>query len=345
MNIQRYITLHVRALAVVALITAMLLGYLGSTTAQEGGGSGVSVSPTRTELPILPGDSEEVTISVRNITSADIIARPVLNDFEADGDGGSPRLLGPDEESAQSLAGFIKGLEDVRLAPDESKDVTFTVDVPQEAFPGGYYGAIRFQAIPLTESGEESPGQISLTASVASLLFIEVPGDILEDVQVDFVKAYVGENTGSIFTSRPDFAGVSITNNGGSFIKPFGPVRVENFSGDTILTYEVNNQQPRGNVLPDSTRIFRDQLLVEETTTINGEETTEQYNPIRWPGRYKITADISYGNGGEIFTVSSTFWYIPSWLIIVLVIVVASLIGLGFFLYKKNSTKRTRRRK
>ncbi len=345
MNIQRFIKLNTRALAVILFAATIMLGLFGYTTAQEGGGSGVSVSPTRTELPILPGDSEEVTISVRNITSADIIARPVLNDFEADGDGGSPRLLGPDEESAQSLASFIKGLDDVQLAPEESKDITFTVDVPQEAFPGGYYGAIRFQAIPVNESGEENPGQISLTASVASLLFIEVPGDILEDVQVDYVKAFVGENTGSIFTSKPDFAGVSITNNGGSFIKPFGPVRVENFSGDTILTYEINNQDPRGNVLPDSTRTFRDQLLVQETTVINGEESTEEYNPIKWPGRYKITADVSYGNGGEIFTVSSTFWYVPSWLIIALVILVASLIGLGFYLYRKNSTKTTRRRR
>ena len=344
---QQIMKLNVKTVVISLLSLVLLASVFAQVSAQEGrGGSGVSLSPTRTELSILPGDSEEAVITVRNITSDNIIARPVINDFEADeNNGGSPRLLGSEEESAQSVVGFVRGLEDVELAPNESKEITFDVIVPQEAFPGGYYGAIRFQAVPLTESGEENPGQISLTASVASLLFVEVPGDIFEDVQVDFVKAFVGENTGSIFTSRPDFAGVSITNNGDSFIKPFGSVKLENFSGENILTYEVNDQQPRGNVLPDSSRVFRDQLLVEEVTTVNGEETPEQYNPIRWPGRYKICADVSYGSGGEIFTVSSTFWYIPSWLIITMVVVIASLIGLGVYLYRKHTTKTTRRRK
>ncbi len=342
--IQKVKPLYVAIAVVAALLAMTVMAVHAQEEAQ--GGSGVSISPTRTELSTLPGASDEVTITVRNVTNSDIIARPLLNDFEADeNNGGAPKLLGPGEESAQSIASFVKGLEDVPLAPNESKDITFTIEVPQAAFPGGYFGAIRFQAVPTNELGEAQNGQISLTASVASLVLVEVPGDIRQDVQIDYVSASVGDNEGTIFTSKPDFSVVSVTNNGDSFIKPFGTVKLSNFSGDTLLSYELNDLQPRGNVLPESTRLFKDQILVTEKRTLNGEETEEQFNPIKWPGRYTLTADVSYGSGGEVFTVSSTFWYVPSWLIIVLIVLLLGLIGLGFFLYNKYTTRSTKRRR
>jgi len=309
------------------------------------GGSGISLSPTRTELSILPGASDEVVITVRNVTSADIIARPVINDFVADNETGDPRLLLEEvEESAASIRGFLGELEDIRLTPGESVDVTIPVIVPESAFAGGYYGAVRYQAIPV---GQESQGdgQVSLTASVASLVLIEVPGDIDQKVIVDYVSGFLDDSRGSIFTKKPNFIGASITNEGGSFVKPFGKVSVTDARGNEVFTYELNNLTPRGNVLPDSTRVFKDRLVNVETRTVNGEEQTEEKSPISWPGRYTVNADISYGNGGEIFTVNSTFWYIPAWLIIVLAALVVALFAGGFYLYRKYVTKSTKRRK
>jgi len=311
----------------------------------DAGGSGISLSPTRTELSILPGANDEVIITVRNVTSGPIVARPVINDFVADNETGDPRLLLEEvEESAASIRGFLGALEDIQLEPGESVDVTVPINVPENAFAGGYYGAVRYQAIPV---GQESQGdgQVSLTASVASLVLIEVPGDIDQKVIVDYVQAYLGDSRGSLFTKKPDFVGAAISNQGGSFVKPFGKVSVSNTRGNEIFSYELNNLTPRGNVLPDSTRVFKDRLVNTETRTVNGEEETVESSPITWPGRYTISADISYGNGGEIFTVNSSFWYIPAWLIIVLAAVVIALFVGGFFLYRKYVTKSTRRRK
>ena len=310
---------------------------------QNVGGSGISLSPTRTELSILNGASDQVVITVRNVTSNDIIARPILNDFVADNESGDPRLLFEEEESAASIRSFISGLEDLPLAPGESQDVTVNVNVPENAFPGGYYGAIRYQAVPVGQA-EQGDGQVSLTASVASLVLIEVPGDIEQIVLVDYVQAFLGDERGSLFTRKPDFIGASITNEGDSFVKPFGNVRVSDFRGNEVFSYELNDITPRGNVLPDSTRVFKDRFVNIERSTINGEEVQEESSPITWPGRYTISADISYGNGGEIFTVSSTFWYIPAWLIVILISVVVVLLAGGFYLYKKYVTKSTRRK-
>jgi hypothetical protein len=335
--------LSVLLMAATLTVASVLLANMTQTNAQ--GGSGVSLSPTRTELSILPGDSDEVTISVRNVTSAEIIAQPVINDFVADDITGDPKLLLEGvEESATSIRGFIGELEDIKLTAGESRDVVIPVTVPENAFPGGYYGAVRYQAVPVSEQ-QQGDGQVSLTASVASLVLVEVPGDIEQIVKVNYVQAFLGDNRGSLFTKKPDLIGASITNDGDSFIKPFGKVSVSDYRGNEIFSYELNNLTPRGNVLPDSTRLFKNRLINTEEKTVNGESVTEENSPITLPGRYTISADISYGNGGEIFTVSSTFWYIPAWLIIVLIAAVVALFIGGYYLYRKYVTKSTKRRK
>jgi hypothetical protein len=333
------------AASVLALTMVMAGNHVLAQDPGGSGGSGISLSPTRTELSILPGASDEVIITVRNVTSADIVARPVVNDFVAENETGDPRLLLEEvEESAASIRGFLGDLEDIRLTPGESVDVTVPVNVPENAFAGGYYGAIRYQSIPVGQD-DQGDGQVSLTASVASLVLIEVPGDIEQNVSVDYVQAFLEDSRGSLFTKKPDFIGASITNQGGSFVKPFGKVSLTNAGGDEVFSYELNNLTPRGNVLPDTTRVFKDRLVNVESRTVNGEQETEESSPITWPGRYTISADISYGNGGEIFTVSSSFWYIPAWLIIALAALAVALLAGGFYLYRKYVTKSTKRRK
>lgn len=329
----------------VALLLAVTLPSITLVSAQENeqGGSGISLSPTRTELTLLPGDSDEVVVSVRNVTSTDIIARPIVNDFEPDGVSGDPRLLDEQGESAFSIRSFISGLEDVTLAPGETRDVVINVSIPETGFPGGYFGAIRYQAIPISES-EGGDGQVSLTASVASLILVEVPGDIETRVKVDYIQPFLGEDRGSFFTRKPDFIGASITNEGDSFVKPFGTVRIKDFRDNEIFSYELNDLRPRGNVLPDSTRVFLSDLQNIEVRTVNGEEVEERSSPITLPGRYTITAAVSYGNGSDIFNVSSTFWYIPAWLIVTLLIAVVVLLVGSMYIYRKYVTRSTRRR-
>jgi hypothetical protein len=333
------------SLAFVAMVIALsTLAVLTPARAQESsGGSGISLSPTRTELSILNGGKDQIIITVRNVTSGDIIARPVINDFVADNETGDPRLLFEEEESAASIKTFLSGLEDILLEPGQSQEVVVDVSIPEDAFPGGYYGAIRYQAVPANQEGGGG-GQVSLTASVASLVLIEIPGDIEEIVRVDYVQAFLGKSRGSLFTKKPDFIGASITNDGNSFVKPFGKIRVKDFRGNEVFSYELNDLTPRGNVLPESTRVFKDRLVNIEKKTVNGEEEQTEISPITLPGRYTISADISYGSGGEIFTVNSTFWYIPAWLIIALTAVIISLFAGGVYIYRKYVTKSTKRR-
>jgi hypothetical protein len=331
--------------ATAALVVAALLSVSLPLNAQENGtaGSGLRISPTRTELSLVPGDSREIIQTVKNVTQSPVTVQPVLNDFESDGVTGEPRLVGdPNNVSAYSLREFITIPEKFDLAANEEKEVLVTVNVPESASPGAYFGTVLYRATPQGSSGD---GQVALIASVGSLILLEVPGDIVEKIQINDISAYLSGKAGSLFTKIPDQVGIEIENLGNGFSQPFGKVAVKDWRGNDVFNYELNDSSPRGNILPSSTRLFLEDLFNVEVKNVNGVEEIEKTSPIKWPGRYSIVGNISHGSTGEIFTVETTFWYLPIWLVLTTIALVAGLIVGAIFMYRKYISKSTKRRK
>ena len=91
-----------------------------------------------------------------------------------------------------------------------------------------------------------------------------------------------------------------------------------NYFGKKVHSYEVNNSDPRGIVLPNSSRTFVDGL-----------------ENIKKPGKYTAIVGVAYGNGAEVITYKSSFWYVPLWCLVVLaVLLIAIGVGARYF-YKK----------
>ncbi len=328
-------------IAMLLLVASVLITQ--TVKAQDNTGSGLRISPTRSELSIVPGDSRTITQTVKNVTQNPVTVQPTLNDFESDGVTGEPRLIGdPNEVSAYSLREFISLPEDFDLEPDEEQELTIEVAVPESASPGAYFGSVLYRAAP---QGSGDGGQVALIASVGSLVLLEVPGEITEKIQINDISAYLDGGSGSLFTKKPNEIGVEIENLGNSFSQPFGKVAVKDWRGNEVFIYELNDSTPRGNVLPESTRLFLEEFFDVEVKTVNDEEEITKTSPITWPGRYEIVGNISHGTSGEIFTVSTTFWYIPAWLIIVLLVLLVVLVGGAIWMYRRYVTKSTRRRK
>jgi hypothetical protein len=130
----------------------------------------------------------------------------------------------------------------------------------------------------------------------------------------------------------PDKAGVEIANLGNSFLQPFGKVTVSDMSGKEVYSYEVNNNQPRANVLPGSKRIFIDPI-----------------KNINKPGRYTVNASIAIGNGSDVLVSQKTIWYLTGGFLVAILAILAILIALTLFAYRqyrksRRHTKRSRRR-
>ena len=318
-----------RKVAVSLLTLGMVALPSAPAIAQQANGSGLSISPTRTELSIKPGQAGTVSITLKNVTKGDVNAKALVNDFDSDNDTGEPKLITDEsKQSAASIRNFLLGLDDIPLKSGQQKDIIIPVQIPSDASPGAYYGVIRYQAVPVND-GSQGAGQVALTASVGSLVLIEVPGNITEKIQITSVKPYLSNgNSGSIFTKKPSLVGIHIKNLGNSFAKPFGQVQIQNMSGKQVYAYELNNSTPRGNILPNAQRTFKDEL-----------------KGVSAPGRYKIVANISYGSGGEVLNYTSTFWYLPVWLLILIALVVLSLIGAASYLFRRYNSRSISRRK
>ncbi len=315
-------------LVVGGALTAGIVKAQESQAPPANGGSGLSISPTRFLLNPEAGSTDVVTITVKNVTTDAITATPVINDFVSDDDTGTPKIVVDESrDDLPSIRPFFRQLEAFDIEAGESVTREFRVEIPTGTSAGGYYGLLRFLAAPkgVTDSGDD---QVALTASVGSIVLIEIPGNVTEQVQVQNVLFYKGEVAGSFFTAKPEQIGVQIRNQGNGFVRPFGKVSVTNPFGKLTQQYEVNDINPRGNILPNSTRIFRDDI-----------------SGVTIPGRYVATGDISYGNGGQILTIKKTFWYLPYWFIGVLLVVVALLTYGGFAVRRKVATGSFKRRK
>lgn len=304
------------------LLIAAAVPLVSAQTAPSG--SGLSISPTISEFTIKPGDSNHVTITLKNITDGDVTAQGVVNDFESDNITGNPKIItDPNIQSPNSIKKFATNLDSVPLKKGEQKNVIIALDIPKDTPPGAYFGILRFKAVPAGVNAP-APGQVALTASVGSIVLITVPGNLRQQVQLTAVHVYRGAHDSTFFFTRPDKIGVEIKNFGNGFEKPFGTVEIQNTFGKAVGSFQFNNPKQLGNILPNSGRIF-------DTAT----------NLIKQPGRYKVTANVSYGSGSQVLSLTKTIWYIPAWLAAIVAIVILALLYLAYRAYRRyNRDKR-----
>jgi hypothetical protein len=304
------------AVMLFVLVAAAGISSQPPATAQQGG-SGLQISPTRYELDIVPGEVGIITFTLKNVTASDIVAQASLNDFESDGDTGQPKLIIDESEPRPtSLKKFVDNLTDVELEAGETKEIKLNLDVPVDTAPGAYFGAVRYAAIPKEVIDDNDNRQVALTASVASLVLLTVPGDVTESVSFDSLNVEKNENAGTFFTDAPQEVALKLSNTGNSFIRPFGKVSVYKGSNE-VYSYELNNTEPRGNVLPGSSRTFRSSI-----------ENVGGF------GKYKVVANVSYSEGGELLTQEKVFYVIPIWLWAVIGLLVIGLV-VGIYLLRR----------
>jgi hypothetical protein len=299
------------------ILAAFMLPFMqvGAASAQ---GSGLSISPTRAELEVAAGTVDKISLKIKNVTGGAITARATINDFTADGITGEPQIASDEaEQLPTSVKGFVKN-ENIELEPDETKDVDVVVDVPADTNPGAYYGVLRYTAVPKDGSGD---GQVSLSAGVGVIVLITVPGNVEQKISVSSIKALADGKSGFLLTKSPTQAAITVRNIGTGFAKPFSRVSITNMGGKEVFAYDMNNLEPRANILPNSSREFKDEI-----------------KNIKMPGKYtmKATTSIFIDNASSDILISeASFWYVPMWLLIVLGVLLLLLIVGGFLAYRK----------
>lgn len=313
--------------AVVAIVgVAAFIASPSTVSAANNATNTLKVSPVRSDIEIKPGASKEVSITVTNLTKDAITVRPFENDFISGDESGTPALILDQDKYAptHSLKRFMKPLADVEIPAEKSKTVNVTISVPSNAQAGGYFGAVRFA--PTTPDGG---GQVNLNASVASLILLKVPGDVVEKLNLTNFDIQQGGKTNSYFGSSNDLsASVRFENKGGMQVGPFGKISVKQ-GNKVVYETDFNNKDQRDMVLPDSAR--RWDIPLKNIGSF---------------GNYTVSATFTYGEKNQTVEVTRSFWVIPQALIIAAVVVTILLIALiagGIWLVVRNRKKRVLR--
>lgn len=310
--------------AVVLLTAFGMLALAKPTNAQ--GANGFVISPVRQELTIEKGKSQTVTLYIANATKLSATVRVIVNDFEAnDEENGQPRILLDEDASAtgNSFKSLVGDLPDIELGPEGKAELPVTLSVPANAQAGGYYGLIR-----VVSKDNTNDKNVGLSASVGTTFLVKVPGELTEKLElVEFTAAKNG-STGRFFINSGEIKLMTrLRNTGNIHVKPFGKVTITNNSGKVVETYEFNNVDPRANILPNSIRKFEDKLKNQ-----------------KWLGKYTISANLGYGTAGSLITAKNTFWVVPTWVIIVgVILILAILLGL-YIVYRKFTSGRKHHR-
>lgn len=287
----------------VVLIASM---YAPSVSAAESANV-LKISPVRTDVQVKNGETKVVQITATNTSNKAVSVKVIENDFVSGDERGTPALILDEDKyaPAHSLKRYMVPVPDVLIPAGQAKVIEVKIVIPADAPAGGYFGAIR-----LAPSDPDTGGQVNMSASVASLLLVTIPGEVAQKLSLTDFAIQQNGHADSFFL-KPDNLQLSarFQNGGGLQLSPMGKVSV--LKGDKVV-YDVdfNAGNPRDTILPASAR--RWDVPFEKIDTF---------------GHYTVQATFTYGTTNQTIEASKSFWVVPMWMIITAIVALVVIIG------------------
>jgi len=284
------------------LLTTALFFYLpGQSLAQEK--LELIVGPVRQEVILNPGESEQVEVRFYNQSAEPISGQLEVVDFIVTSADGAPTLIDDPSLASPKFSGarwITLPYNQITIAATDRVKIPVSIQVPVNAKPGGRYVAIYFQP------GLNAPQTTAtgVSSRLASLLYIKVNGDILENALVTQFYAP------GFFEYGPVTVNTEILNRGDYHIRPKAIIAMTNIFGTLVDQVSLREE----NIFPEASRTF-----------------TNEIGPKWLFGRYKLALRGSYGTSGKALETMTYVWVIP-WRIIAIVILAIILL---YILIKK----------
>lgn len=276
----------------------------------------LTISPPVRELELPPGSRNSYQVSLLNQSNRTLTVLVRASPFVAAGETGGVDVS--DEELPETQDWVIVNPAILSLAPNERKEITYTITLPKNAPPGGFYFAITAQISSKIDLGPATPvetkGGSAVNFNVASLNIVRISGKAVMDARITEFST-----PKKLYEYGPVPFVVRILNMGNVHIKPLLEINVRNTLGNFEKTTLHLKQQ---NILPGAQRKY---------------EQVEY--PGKWHfGRYVATLTGIYGDGQNLnYTIS--FWIIP-WRIILVVVLAILIVGLiGYLLGKRKGSQ------
>jgi len=294
----------------------------------------VSISPPVIEIEVDRGSSVERTIEVGNETDKERVYTVGVKKFEMVGEEGNQRFV-PAGEDGFDLTSWIKYKENkIIVPPKSSRKFVFTIDVPENADPGGHYASIYFSAgRPTMEN--DSNSKVGVEAQINSLLLVRVSGDMIEKADIESFEI----KGGNILINRLPVVFVwRMRNTGNVHVRAQGNIEIRNMFGKRVELLDANPKNYR--VLPGSTRRMESwwgnsSYSTDSHTGDFFQEVKREFDSFA-VGKYNAKMDIVYGKGnGNFLSREISFWIIPWRAILLLAIGIIIFVFMLILLVKR----------
>lgn len=284
-------------------IIFILFALVFAVLKPSGFAEATSIWPLSLELTAAPGESVTGSVLLTNNSTATTNYLPTKRDFSASTDeSGTPIFASADTVLPNALSAWIDTSEEtIALVPGESREVHFTIHVPEIAQPGGYYTALLF-------AENTTVGQVSVNSQIGALVFLTVTGEA--QVQGSLIAFDAPKK---IVFHLPEHFSTRIANSGQTTLKPSGSIVIENMLGQESANLNFNTQSAR--VLQNSTRHFETIWQKVELPSGTSELVAEWKN--FGFGPYRATLALNLEPNEQVINAQTTFWVIP-WQLIAL---------------------------
>jgi uncharacterized membrane protein len=282
------------------------------------GSQSLSVTPPLFQLSVLPGDIWQSSVKIVNVNPYPLTVYAEVVNFAPTGEGGQGRFI-PILEKSENKATIAEWIEmgsgPYTIAPEQTSDLSFFVEVPKDAAPGGHYAAILITTQPSAPTNGEVLS-VQTAQTVTSLFFVRIEGDVDEN---GLIREF---RTTKSFLPRPEAEfSLRFENKGNVHLQPKGDIVITNMWGTERGIIPVNYQTHFGNVLPNSIRdftfVWKSEFGIADV------------------GRYKAIATLAYGeNGVKSVTTTTYFWVIPIKATLITVVTLALFIALIVWMIK-----------
>jgi len=303
-------------------ITILLSGVL---LAQ--GALALTISPPKIELDANPGSIINQTIKLFNETEEARIFYPAVQDFTARGETGEPGFVAK-EKNPYSLADWIKiDIGPIALSPKERKEIQFTVQVPENAEPGGRYAGILFSTQPPEVMQGATP--IAVAGKVGSLVLLRVGGEVVEFGRL---VEFDTKDQKDFYTHLPIDFYIRFENLGNVHLKPQGEVKLQGLLDITATPTTLLVNEAGGNALPQSIRRYDVSWTKPGVKAAGVKLSLAQELKHQWKGfaigKFTARLNLYYGTEARQMTAEKSFWVFP-WLLILVIAVVAAVLAFG----------------
>ena len=300
-----YKFLKARNVILVLFGVVLLFSAVGMSLAHAQGTDEItlSISPPAIEISLNPGDSSSNNFRLSNNSNEAINIETTPRNFLPRGIDGAIEIV--EDDTPFSLAEWItvSPTSSVTIGPQSFNDFTVTIDVPDNAHPGGHFGSVVFKTIP----GEADDAGALISQEIAPVILVKIPGDVDES---GFISTF--QSTKNIWSNQDsiDFDLV-VENIGNVHYRPSGQLVIRNIIGQEVHRSTIDGQ----NVIPGAQRRL----------DANWKDVGFRM------GYYQAEVTLVYGSDSQILDATSSFFIVPYQVLLPISVIVLIVL---FFLFK-----------